>query len=210
VALQMLRGTSPPLDGLLQSLVQDAVHQADGADREASVELGLVEVLHVVGGQVLELPVSQNGLEDRGPPRERVGKHEERGAVAAHGRALPADRIAVEGRLPRVVVGDWVFDPQDVHLVSSLAMPTLAAAGEENVRELVQEGPGDLTPTGGSCTAWKRTQRKRARIFPDPLHWPIRRGMDSPLDLPWRPGTLSLCIPLRRPSTALTSRGKLY
>ncbi len=39
--------------------------------------------------------------------------------VAAHARLLPADRIAVEGRFPRVEVADLVFDPQDVHPTSS-------------------------------------------------------------------------------------------
>src|SRR5215207_787568 len=37
--------------------------------------------------------------------------------VASHARALPADRIAVEGYLPGVVVRYWVFDAQDVHLL---------------------------------------------------------------------------------------------
>lgn len=36
--------------------------QADGTGSEAGVELLLVEVLHVVGRQVLELPVAQGGL----------------------------------------------------------------------------------------------------------------------------------------------------
>jgi len=47
---------------LLQRLVQDAVRKADGAGGEASVELVLIEVLHVIGGQILELPVAQSGL----------------------------------------------------------------------------------------------------------------------------------------------------
>lgn len=55
-------GNGAPLDGLLQGLVQDPMHQADGARSEAGVELGLVEVLHVVWRQHLELPVAQSRL----------------------------------------------------------------------------------------------------------------------------------------------------
>jgi hypothetical protein len=39
-----------------------AVHQADGAGREAGVELGLVEVLHVVGARFLSFLCPRTGL----------------------------------------------------------------------------------------------------------------------------------------------------
>jgi len=38
--------------------------------------------------------------------------------VAADTRLLPMHGIAVERLLPGVELGDWVFDPEDVHLGS--------------------------------------------------------------------------------------------